>query len=422
MAKEAQEPLSEDVQEIIERMPHWIVRYGLTLLLAILLMILALSWFIKYPDIIKAEITITTSPPPIDLVSRADGTLQLFVNENSTVEKGQIIACLTSNVALKDVIALENYLNRHSSPQTTIPQSNFEHLGNLQPFYNEFATAVEELALFEANDIIENQIIRITQEVASIESLILNLRQQVALSLAESNLIKEKLNMDSILFLQQVVTKVDYNITKSQYLGHLKVIKNIETSIINNQVQLRQLESRLSELNMEKTERGNLLNLRVKASRQDLLAQIVEWKKNYLFVSPTTGKLAYLQFLENDVFVRSNTALFSVIPEQGQIYGQGQLPISRSGKVSIGQSVNIRLENYPFEQYGILRGKIESIAMLPNEDLYMVRVSLPQGLTTSYRQALPFTQQLRGETEIITDDLRLLERFFFQFKRLLKSN
>lgn len=422
MAKEAQEPLSEDVQEIIERMPPWIVRYGLTLLLAILLMILGFAWFIKYPDVIKADITITTSPPPIDLVSRAEGTLQLFAAETVSVEKGEVIACIQSNVELNDVLELEKMLDESSFTEKSFSKNTFAHLGFLQPYYNELATAVTELALFEANDNIENQITRITQEEASTKNLIYILQQQVALSLEEIKLTREKMNMDSILFAQQVITKIDYNVTRAQYLGQWKAIKSIETTIINNQVQLRQLNDRLGELHAEKTEKLNLLKLRVKSAKQVLLGQILEWRKNYLLVSPIDGRLAYLQFLENDVFIAPNTALFSIIPDKGKIYGQAQLPLSRSGKVRTGQSVNIRLENYPFEQYGILRGSIASIAMLPSEDLYMVRVTLPQGLRTTYSQVLPFTQQLRGETEIITDDLRLLERFFFQFKRLLKSN
>lgn len=421
MENKKQEPLSEDVQEIIERMPHWIIRYGLTLLLAIMLMILCLTWFIKYPDVINATITITTSPPPIDLISRAEGTLQLFVDENTPVEKGMIVACIQSNVDLTDVLALEKSINDSSFTEKTFLEKRFAHLGVLQPYYNELAAAVTELLLFESNDNIENQIARIQREMVSLNNLIHNLQQQVTLSLEDTKLTREKLDMDSALFSQQVITKLDYNSTRSQYLTQMKAIKNIETTIINNQVQLGQLNNRITELLTEKLERGNLLKLSVNSARQALISQIMDWRKNYLLVSPTAGKLAYLRFLENDAFIDPGTALFSVIPDQGKIYGQAQLPISRSGKVKAGQPVNIRLENYPFEQYGMLKGRVESIAIMPNEDTYMVRVALPEGLRTTYNQSLPLTQHLSGETEIITEDLRLLERFFYQFRKLVKS-
>lgn len=421
MDNKKREPLSEDVQEIIERIPSWIVRYGLTLLLAILLMILCLTWFIKYPDVIKATIVITTSPPPIDLISRTEGTLQLFTSENASVEKGEIIACIRSNVELNDVLELEKTLDESSFEEKSFSRNTFPHLGLLQPYYNELAAAITDLVLFESNDNIKNQITRITQEMTSTDNLIRILQQQVALSLEEIKLTREKLIMDSILFSQQVITKIDYNVIRAQYLAQWKVLKNIETSVINNQVQLRQLEGRLTELHTEKTEKHNLLKLRVKSARQELLGQILEWRKNYLLVSPINGRLAYLRFLENDVFIGPNTALFSIIPDQGKIYGQAQLPISRSGKVRTGQSVNIRLENYPFEEYGILKGRVESIAILPSEGQYMLKVALPQGLKTSFNDDLPYAQHLRGETEVITEDLRLLERFFYQFRKLLKS-
>jgi len=100
---------------------------------------------------------------------------------------------------------------------------------------------------------------------------------------------------------------------------------------------------------------------------------------------------------------------------------RAELPIFSSGKVKVGQQVNIRLENYPFEQFGLLRGSITSISEIPNENKYFVTIELPQKLITSQNKAIAFKQQLTGTTEIITEDLRLLERFFYQFRRLVKT-
>ena len=84
-----------------------------------------------------------------------------------------------------------------------------------------------------------------------------------------------------------------------------------------------------------------------------------------------------------------------------------------------GQGVNIRLENYPFEQFGLLHGKISSISVMPGEDKYWVTIELPEHLVTNQNKTLAFKQQLSGTTEIITEDLRLLERFFYQFRKLV---
>ena len=43
----------------------------------------------------------------------------------------------------------------------------------------------------------------------------------------------------------------------------------------------------------------------------------------------------------------------------------------------------------------------------------LVTIELPAQLITSQNKTINFTQQLTGTTEIITEDLRSLERFFF---------
>ncbi len=49
-------------------------------------------------------------------------------------------------------------------------------------------------------------------------------------------------------------------------------------------------------------------------------------------------------------------------------------------------------------------------------------VSFPNGLTTNYGNNLPFSQNMKGKAEIITQDLRLIERIIFPVKSILKKN
>jgi hypothetical protein len=46
---------------------------------------------------------------------------------------------------------------------------------------------------------------------------------------------------------------------------------------------------------------------------------------------------------------------------------------------------------------------------------------LPQGMISTHNKLLSFRPQLQGETEIITEDLRLLERVFYQFRKLIAT-
>ena len=46
---------SEEVQEILTKVPNWMIRWGNTLFLFLIVLLLALSWLVKYPDIITSE-------------------------------------------------------------------------------------------------------------------------------------------------------------------------------------------------------------------------------------------------------------------------------------------------------------------------------------------------------------------------------
>jgi len=96
-------------------------------------------------------------------------------------------------------------------------------------------------------------------------------------------------------------------------------------------------------------------------------------------------------------------------------------PVQNSDKIKEGQKVNIKLESYPDTEFGTLTGEVKSISLIPdNEGFYLIEVFLPKKLITSYNNKIEFKQEMRGVADIITEDLRLIERFFYQFKEVLQ--
>ena len=119
----------------------------------------------------------------------------------------------------------------------------------------------------------------------------------------------------------------------------------------------------------------------------------------------------------NDVWqanqnVTSGDKVFSVVAEQpGNIIGKMKLPAQGSGKVKAGQRVNISLSGLPYLEFGFLSGRVDAVSLLPDEEgLYMVTVSLPQDLRTSYGHRIPFGGEMPGVAEVLTDDRSLTER------------
>ena len=118
--------------------------------------------------------------------------------------------------------------------------------------------------------------------------------------------------------------------------------------------------------------------------------------------------------------IKQGDELFSVIPTQKQQFiGKCILPILNTGKLSIGQHVNIKLDNYPYNENGMLQGTVTNISEVPNKDTYAIDVELINGLTTSYHKTLSYKEQMKGKADIITKNVSVMDRIFFNFKKLV---
>jgi multidrug efflux pump subunit AcrA (membrane-fusion protein) len=111
-AKELQQLLyetrSEEVQEIMGRMPSWIIRWGIMVVGFIVIGLFIGSYFIKYPDRVNATISITSDNPPVKIVSPNTGRLQrLFVQQNDTVSQNDMLLILENQAIYEDVVMLK---------------------------------------------------------------------------------------------------------------------------------------------------------------------------------------------------------------------------------------------------------------------------------------------------------------------------
>jgi hypothetical protein len=62
-------------------------------------------------------------------------------------------------------------------------------------------------------------------------------------------------------------------------------------------------------------------------------------------------------------------------------------------------------------QFGLLKGRVNSVSLVPDGKGYIIEIVLTDGMTSSYKEKLKFIQQMDGTAEIITKDLRLIYRF-----------
>lgn len=150
------ETRSPEAQEIIGRMPSWIVKYGVSLLVGILLLIFLAANFLKYPDIMSATLVISASEFPEKVVAKKTGNLaELFIKDGDYVTKNQIIATLEDSADIDDVLYLKEMLISVDTAielgktSTIIANKNLQ-LGLLQSYYSGFLISLNDYKKFNS--------------------------------------------------------------------------------------------------------------------------------------------------------------------------------------------------------------------------------------------------------------------------------
>ena len=418
---------SESVQDILSQPPHWMIRWGNTIIFIILLMILLMSWFIKYPEFVSAPIIVTSQNPPEKIEARSNSKIEkIFIKDHQKVKKGDIMMILQSAADYQDVLKLKKIVDSMNSQQLlSFPVNQVSHfkLGELQSDYNNFAKAFQDENLFIRLQPYAPENLAANQTLSEYRGRITNLRQQKTLEIAKYDLTEKNFRRSQELFNQGVIAAMELENEKIKFLQEEQNLKNINISI-------SQLEENINNLN--KTKSGTAINTekdKINYSSQtmqlfeQLRKSLKQWEQDYLIVSSTDGTASFQQFFGENQFVKSGDPVLSVLPEKKEtLVGRMSIPSVNSGKVKKGQKILIKLDNYRFQEYGIIEGKVRNISLTPDENgNYYVDVILPKGLKTSYNKTLKFDKELKGNAEIVTEDLRLIERFFYQIRELLSN-
>lgn len=159
-----------------------------------------------------------------------------------------------------------------------------------------------------------------------------------------------------------------------------------------------------------------------RASVGQLLASIHSWEMAYCLMAPAEGKVQLLLQEAPNQYLSSGNIFARIVPKEGESWvGRALLPLQRSGKVKVGQRVIVRFTNFPDQEFGIVNGRLSSVSLVPSEDNYMIEIVFPDGLITNYGKSLPVFYEMKATAEIVTDDSRLIQRFFQPLKKILKE-
>ncbi|MDW3190872.1 MAG: HlyD family secretion protein [Cytophagales bacterium] len=140
---------SKSVRDILERIPAWPIMWGNTLLLFLILLVFAISWFVKYPDVLTADAMLTTTIPPYKAYAQHSGAIgEIWVENGEQILKDQRLATFKSTAEERDIFWLKAMTDSitYTREAFTFPLDQLPvlFLGEVEPVFAAFEEAYLE--------------------------------------------------------------------------------------------------------------------------------------------------------------------------------------------------------------------------------------------------------------------------------------
>lgn len=418
---------SQEVQELLGHVPRWIIRWGTILVFLILILLFILSKVLRYPDIIHSQIQLTANVPPAELKANVDGAIKsILVSDNQLVKKDEVLAHIQSAADYDDVIWLSAALSDSFAIEQLISEEALRKrqliLGDMQSSYAAFINTLEEYQSFVDIDYYIRKLESIKGEQSKYRQYINSLNDQQNILKQEYLIVGNQYKRDSVLAVQSVLSKTELEKSEENKLKKLYELKESGAKLNQAVIQVANLEQEKLELELQLEKENKKLYSDLKSRWNELKGEISQWSKSYLIKAPFDGIVSLNKIWTENQYVEEGEIVMMVLPlNTDKIIGRILIQPSGAGKIHIKDKVIIQFDNYPYLEYGIVTGKIESMSPAPEGGLYYARVTLDSTeLVTNYNNKLNFSQNMQGNAEIITESRSLFERIIAPLKSVVE--
>lgn len=423
---------SDAVNEIIGKAPSWLVRRGTLAVSLIILLLVIGSVVIRYPDLLEAKITIISAEPPVEMVARQSGLLErLYVKDSQYVEEGTVLGIIESSVNPEFVFQIEPALD---SIPAWLQADSIEALtrfvqeirlqpGQLKDPFSLLQTSITGYLNYHQLNKHRSRLELLQEEQRSTRIHYDRIYEQRVIREEDLKLSSRQLERNKTLLDSGTISEVEYEASEQDHLARKLLFEETRSGLSSYQIELDKLGQRIRELQLESEEERMDYLAGIYEKLTSLSGAISEWYQQYVFKAPVSGLVSFNQFdSENQQVMEGQSVLVLIRDDDQYISGKMMLPIRGAGKSEVGQTVLVKLDQFPYMEYGELTGLVDRISLVPQEGHFMVDVSFPTGLLTSYDKRLVLTQGMTGTAEIITESMSFMVRIVNPIRYLIRRN
>lgn len=418
---------SEEIQEVVGKHPPTIIRWGMASIFGIVLLSLVLAYIIEYNETVVCEVKLISKNPPIKILAISDGRIKnIIVSEGSKVEQGQVLGYLETIASVQEVYRMKEMLefaykdiqNDNWEKISDYPFIGFSNLGELQPAFQTFISTFLPLKFFLRDHIYDKKQANIQTQLITLDKTKLYLDTQRAIYLKDYQISQDDFTAKRFLFNERVIPILEFQQEKSKLL--LK-----ESPLINNSNAKIAVERDISTKYYELTEldqQRNNYKSNFHIALNSFIEAIKQWEKQYVFKAPVAGKIDMPTLLFKNKYLKTGEEIVSIHQEGKHFYGEALLSQQNFGKVKLSQNTIIKVDGYPFQEFGKIIGTVSFLAQNANDaNKYYVAISLPNTLETDKKIVINIQNGMTGNMEIVTIKTRLLNRIIYSLTELIDA-
>jgi HlyD family secretion protein len=199
--------------------------------------------------------------------------------------------------------------------------------------------------------------------------------------------------------------------------SYQSVLQAGKLAVLKNQEQIKDIEAKISNLETE-IERTNS---QIASLNIQLEQRIVR--------SPIDGIIFELPFTKPGAVVQPGQRIAQIAPQNAQLILNAKMPSQDSGFLKIGMPVKVKFDAYPFQEYGIVPGKVvwispdSKVQQTPqgNIESYELEITLEQQYVENGDQRILLTAGQTANAEVIIRQRRIIDLVLDPFKKLQKN-
>lgn len=426
---------SEEAQEILGHIPPWTIRWGITVIFSIFAIIILGCCVIKYPERVNGTVVIRTLNAPVDVVFRSGGNLEIIsVSNGDVVKKNDILGVINTGADYKDILSADSCLLGFAGHQLAdavyndIIYDNYQ-MGDLQGDWTNFTLSCQKYRDYITRAVIKKKRELVGEQIDKQKEYFRQMQKQFSTICKDLRYEEKSFMRDSSLYVMNVISEQEYDASARKLLQARNSVMSFKNQMTSTELSILQLEHQLVELSIQEEDETMAFEQEIHTNIERLSADIQNWKLTYLLTAPINGKVSFVHKWDVGQFVNASEHYLTIVPDEHQsVIGIVHIPQASFGKVDTGQKVNVKLEGYPYMEYGMLVGTIGHLSSVPEEQSdsqsapqYTAEILFENGMKTTYGKELRMIQKMDGSAEIITEERSLIMRFLDPLVALFKN-